>query len=67
MTVFATTDPHGTPDKLEHQYIKQDLEKRQNSSPDIHVEEEITKGKYHDYGAFLRRDKSNIPKLGFTK
>jgi hypothetical protein len=57
----------GTPDKLEYQHIKQDLEKRQNSSPDIHAEAEITKGKYRDYDAFLRRDKSNIPKLGFTK
>ncbi len=54
----------GTPDKLEYRHIKQDLEKRQNSSPNIHVEAEITKGKYLDYDAFLRRESVEHPKAG---
>jgi integrase len=41
--------------KLQYRHVKRDLEK--NITPvHVHVEAEITKGKYHDYDTFLGRE-----------
>ena len=45
----------GTLVKLQYRHVKRDLEKM-NSPIHIHVEAEITKGKYHDYDTFLGQE-----------
>ena len=45
----------GTLVKLQHRHIKRDLEKM-NTPIHVHVEAEITKGKYHDYDTFLGQE-----------
>lgn len=45
----------GTFSKLRYRHVKEDLE--QNTIPvHVHVEAEITKGKYHDYDTFLGQE-----------
>ena len=45
----------GTLVKLQYRHVKRDLEKM-NTPIHIHVESEITKGKYHDYDTFLGQE-----------
>jgi integrase len=45
----------GTLVKLQYRHVRRDLE-RMNTPIHIHVEAEITKGKYHDYDAFLGQE-----------
>ncbi|HDQ06122.1 MAG TPA: hypothetical protein ENN36_05310, partial [Candidatus Bathyarchaeota archaeon] len=45
----------GTLVKLQYRHVKRDLEKM-NTPIHIHVEAEITKGKYHDYDAFIGQE-----------
>jgi len=53
---------NGTLVKLQYRYVKRDLEK--GTIPiHIHVEAEITKGKYHDYDAFLGAEAAEYLKL----
>ena len=52
----------GTLTKLQYRHVKQDLEA--NITPlHIHVEAEITKGKYHDYDTFIGSEAVNYLKL----
>jgi hypothetical protein len=52
----------GTFSKLKYRHVKEDLEA--NRIPiHIHVEVEITKGKYHDYDTFLNAEASNLLKM----
>ena len=52
----------GTFSKLRYRHIKEDLEA--NRIPiHIHVESEITKGKYHDYDTFINAEASHLLKL----
>jgi len=45
----------GTLTKLQYRHVKQDLEKLVTPIH-IHVEAEITKGKYHDYDTFIGQE-----------
>ena len=45
----------GTLVKLQYRHVKRDLEKMK-SPIHVHVEAEITKGKYHDYDAFIGQE-----------
>ena len=45
----------GTLVKLRYRHVKRDLEK-QAAPIHVHVEAEITKGKYHDYDTFLNQE-----------
>jgi hypothetical protein len=47
----------GTLVKLQYRHVKRDLQKMRTPIY-IHVEAEITKGKYHDYDTFLGQDAS---------
>src|SRR5208283_5522771 len=52
----------GTFSKLKYRHVKEDLEA--NRIPiHIHVEVEITKGKYHDYDTFLNAEASYLLKM----
>ena len=52
----------GTLSKLKYRHIKEDLEA--GTIPiHIHVEAEITKGKYHDYDTFINAEASELLKL----
>ncbi len=52
----------GTLSKLQYRHVKRDLEK--GTVPiHIHVEAEITKGKYHDYDTFLGQEAADYLKL----
>ena len=52
----------GTFVKLKYRHVKEDLEA--NRIPiHIHVEAEITKGKYHDYDTFLNAEASYLLKI----
>jgi site-specific recombinase XerD len=52
----------GTLSKLKYRHVKEDLEA--GTIPiHIHVEAEITKGKYHDYDTFLNAEASQLLKL----
>ncbi len=52
----------GTFAKLKYRHVKEDLEA--NRFPiHIHIEAEITKGKYHDYDTFLNNEASHLLKL----
>jgi len=56
----------GTACRLKYRHIKEDLEA--NRLPiHIHVEAEITKGKYHDYDTFLNPEASHLLKLYITE
>ena len=48
----------GTLVKLQYRHVKRDLEKM-NTPIHIHVESEITKGKYHEYDTFLSQEASD--------
>jgi site-specific recombinase XerD len=52
----------GTLSKLQYRHVKRDIEK--NITPiHVHVEAEITKGKYHDYDTFLNQEAADYLKL----
>jgi hypothetical protein len=52
----------GTFSKLKYRHVKEDLEA--NRIPiHIHVEAEITKGKYHDYDTFINTEASQLLKM----
>ena len=44
----------GTLIKLQYRHVRRDIEK--DTPIHIHVESEITKGKYHDYDTFLSQE-----------
>ncbi|MEM2687833.1 MAG: hypothetical protein QW796_05755 [Thermoproteota archaeon] len=48
--------------KLEYRHVKGDLE-RGVTPIHIHVEAEITKGKYHDYGTFIGAEAAEYLRL----
>jgi len=53
---------NGTLTKLQYRHVKRDLEK--GVTPiHIHVEAEITKGKYHDYDTFIGQEAADYLKL----
>jgi site-specific recombinase XerD len=52
----------GTLCRLKYRHVKEDLEA--NRSPiHVHVESEITKGKYHDYDTFINAEASYLLKM----
>jgi site-specific recombinase XerD len=63
IAAFATASfREGTLCKLKYRHVKEDLEA--NRIPiHIHVEAEITKGKYHDYDTFLNQEACQLLKL----
>ena len=52
----------GTLVKLEYRHVKRDLQKMRTPIH-IHVEAEITKGKYHDYDTFLGQEASDYLRM----
>jgi len=53
---------NGTLTKLQYRHVKRDLEK--GTAPiHVHVEAEITKGKYHDYDTFIGQEAADYLKL----
>lgn len=52
----------GTFCKLKYRHVKEDLEANRNIIH-VHVEAEITKGKYHDYDTFINSEASNLLKM----
>jgi Phage integrase family len=63
IAAFATAAfREGTLSKLKYRHIKEDFEA--GTIPiHIHIEAEITKGKYHDYDTFLNTEASQLLKL----
>ena len=51
----------GTLVKLQYRHIKRDIEKA-TTPIHVHVEAEITKGKYHDYDTFLNQEAADLLK-----
>jgi hypothetical protein len=53
---------NGTLTKLQYRHIKRDLEK--GTTPiHVHIEAEITKGKYHDYDTFIGQEAADYLRL----